>query len=346
MTASHWTWTLVAQDAQFARAFHTCTPTRGKIYLYGGVRTGDSKEPPLGDVVIFDPEQKSLVNSSVPQVVSRRSHHDTVLLGERWLCVVGGWDGSQRLSSILSYDTETTERATWTGEASSNPPVGLSSHTCTKISDNELCVVGREGGLRTQRRYSSVYTLRLNAGSKTYMYKEEESHTASRSGHSAVLLRSDTKHTEKVGYSLYVFGGRESSTVDVVGHWSRDKVQENTEPCPRLTEQLAQLLSSKGAKRTEPKGLRHHSCSVVGPFVVVFGGETLSRARDAVCNDLYVGDTRSSPMSWFQFPGFNPQHKRVGHRTCLLNDRLYLVGGFGADGKTLRPEICMLDISL
>lgn len=58
-----------------------------------------------------------------------------------------------------------------------------------------------------------------------FRYKEEESHTASRSGHSAVLLRSDTKHTEKVGYSLYVFGGRESSTVDVVGHWSRDKVQ-------------------------------------------------------------------------------------------------------------------------
>ncbi|CAI9569020.1 unnamed protein product, partial [Staurois parvus] len=124
---------------------------------------------------------------------------------------------------------------------------------------------GRRGGTLACTLYG------LNASSKTYRYKEEEWHTASRSGHSAVLLRSDTK---KVGYSLYVFGGRESSTVDVIGRWGRDKVLENTEPSSRLTEQLAQLLSSKGAKRTEPKSLRHHSCSVVGPFVVVFGGET------------------------------------------------------------------------
>ncbi|XP_018427061.1 PREDICTED: kelch domain-containing protein 9 [Nanorana parkeri] len=344
MISSQWTWTPVAKDAQFARAFHTCTPIGGKLYLYGGIRSRDPKEPPLGDVVTFDPEQKSS-NSSVPQVVSQRSHHDAAPLGERWLCVVGGWDGSQRLSSILSYDTETTEWATWTGEPSSNPPAGLSSHTCTKISDNELCIVGREGGLRTQRRYASVYTLRLNARSKTYSYKEEESHTASRSGHSAILLRRDIKRTKKVGYNLYVFGGRESSEVDVVGHWGAGKVQENAESCPRLTEQLTRLLSTKVAKRAEPKGLRYHSCSMIGPLVVVYGGETLSRSRDAVCNDLYVGDTRCSAVSWFHFPGSNSQHKRVGHRTCVLNDGLYLVGGFGGDGKTPCPEICMLEMS-
>ncbi|XP_072284187.1 kelch domain-containing protein 9 [Pyxicephalus adspersus] len=345
MTAPHWTWTPIAQDAQFARAFHTCTPIRGKLYLYGGVRSGDPKEPPLGDVVIFDPEQKSICGN-VPEVGARRSHHEAVPLEERWLCMVGGWDGSRRLSSILGYDTETTEWAMWNSEGPNDPPVGLSSHSCTKISDKELCVVGREGGLRTQRRYASVYTLRVNPGPKTYSYKEEEWHTASRSGHSAVLVRDGAKRTKKVGYSLYVFGGRESATVEVVGHWGQDKVQENTEPCAQLTEQLTRLVSTKGAKRAEPKNLRHHSCSVIGPFVVVFGGETLSRGRDAVCNDLYIGDTRTSPPSWFQFPGSNPQHKRVGHRTCLVNHCLYVVGGFGADGKTPCPEICMLDISL
>lgn len=52
-----------------------------------------------------------------------------------------------------------------------------------------------------------------------------DSHAASRSGHSAVLLRSDTKRTRNVGHYLYVFGGRESSEVDVVGHWGKDEVQ-------------------------------------------------------------------------------------------------------------------------
>ncbi|KAM5126445.1 kelch domain-containing protein 9 [Mantella aurantiaca] len=343
MTASHWTWTPVAQDAQFARAFHTCTPLGGKLYLYGGVRSGDPKEPPLADVVTFDPEQGSW-ESSCPSSAPRRSHHQAVPLGGRWLCVVGGWDGSRRQSSVLGYDTETAGWATWRGGASSDPPAGLSGHTCTRISDNELCVVGREGGVRTQRRYGSVYTLRVNPASKTYAYKEEESHTASRSGHAAVLLRSDTRRTNKVGYSLYVFGGRESSAVDVVGRWGGDKVQEKAEPCPRLAEQLSRLLSTAGAKRGEPRGLRHHSCSVVGPFVVVVGGETLSRGRDAVCNDLYVGDTRSAPLSWFRVPGSDPQDRRSGHMTCLLGERLYLVGGFGGDGKTPRPEICTLEI--
>lgn len=57
-------------------------------------------------------------------------------------------------------------------------------------------------------------------------------------------------------------------------------------------EQLARLVSTGQGSRRGPRGLRHHSCSVVGPFAVLFGGETLTRARDTICNDLYVYDTR------------------------------------------------------
>ncbi|XP_044128431.1 kelch domain-containing protein 9 [Bufo gargarizans] len=336
------TWTPVASDLRFARAYHTCTPLRGKLHLYGGMRSADHKEPPLGDIVTFDPAQNA-VESGPPGGPYRQSHHDAVAIGNKWLCVVGGWDGSQRLSSVLSYDIESGEWASWAEEPHSRPPAGLSSHTCTKISDRELCVVGREGGLRTQRRYASVYTLQVKTGAKTYRYKEEESRAASRSGHSAALLQSDGQHGSRAGWSLYVFGGRESATVDVVGHWKAGTIQEDTATCSSLLEKFSQLVASEKAKREAPKSLRHHSCSVIGPFLVVFGGETLSRSRDAVCNDLYVCDTRYNPMSWFRFPGSDPVHKRVGHRTCLLNDRLYLVGGFSADGKTPCPEIYVLD---
>ncbi|KAM4690910.1 kelch domain-containing protein 9 [Rhinophrynus dorsalis] len=340
---SVWTWTPVAQDEMFARAYHTCAAIKDKLYIVGGVTSAEPKDVPLGDVVTFDPEQKTTERTKDDSSF-RRSHHDAVVLGERWLCVAGGWDGSRRVSTVFSYDTRKGEWALWSEGPTNNPPVGLSSHTCTKISDHELRVIGREGGLRTQRRYASVYTLRVNALTKTYWYKEEESRTTSRSGHSAVLLPSDTRHGKKAGYLLHVFGGRDSSTVDIAGEWNKDKIQLSTIHCPKLTEQLSRLVAMEGIAQTAPKGLRHQSCSVVGPFVVVYGGETLTKCRDAICNDLYVYDTRCSPPCWFHFPGSDRRQKRVGHRTCLLNDRLYLVGGFGPDGKTPCPEICILDI--
>ncbi|KAM8921522.1 kelch domain-containing protein 9 [Pelodytes ibericus] len=338
---SLWTWTPVAQDELFARAHHTCTVIGGKLYVFGGVKSRDPKDVPLGDVVTFDPERKA-VQSTSQEASFRRSHHDAVELGSRWLCVVGGWDGSRRVSSIFSYDTQREEWALWAEGPTNNPPVGLSSHTCTKISDYELCVVGREGGLRTQRRYASVYTLRVNASTKTYWYREEESRTASRSGHTATLLPSDSTAVKKAGYSLHVFGGRESSSVDFARQWGKDKIQVNTDHCPRLTEQLAQMVGTESSSPAAPKSIKHHSSSVVGPFVLVFGGETLSKSRDTVCNDLYILDTRSSPPSWFHFPSTDRRLKRMGHRTCVINDCLYLVGGFGPDGKTPCSEICVL----
>ncbi|XP_073422967.1 kelch domain-containing protein 9 isoform X2 [Dendrobates tinctorius] len=364
--ADLWTWTPVAHDTRFALAHHTCTPIHGKLYLYGGVKSTDLKDPPHNDIVTFDPE-KTAADSGGQGGPFRRSHHDTVVLNNRLLCVVGGWDGAQRLSTICSYDTETREWASWAEEPSSNPPAGLSSHTCTKISDRELCVVGREGGLRTQRRYASVYTLHLNTRAKTYRqvtcvlvtwlsahlslksacvihrYKEEESHIASRSGHSTVLLQSRIRHGTRHGRSLFVFGGRESAANDLVGWWEAGKIQENVSPSSLLYEQLSKLVTSDKSKHEAPKSLRHHSCSTIGPFIVVYGGETLARSRDAVCNDLYVCDTRCTPMSWFRFHGSDPRQKRVGHQTCLLNGRLYLVGGFGADGRTPCPDISVLD---
>lgn len=68
--------------------------------------------------------------------------------------------------------------------------------------------------------------------------------------------------------------------------------KEEPPAAPRLMEQLARLVSTGQGSRQGPRGLRHHSCSVVGPFAVLFGGETLTRARDTICNDLYIYDTR------------------------------------------------------
>lgn len=84
---------------------------------------------------------------------------------------------------------------------------------------------------------------------------------------------------------------RDEQTLQTVPFFSP---KEEPPVAPRLLEQLARLVSSGQGLQQVPQSLRHHSCSVVGPFAVLFGGETLTRARDTICNDLYIYDTRES----------------------------------------------------
>jgi len=165
---SGWTWRPVAQDPLLARTFHSCTELRGRFYLVGGLLAGGAREP-SSETVVFDPAGGQAVRVAA-RGGPRRSHHDAAPVGGRWLCVVGGWDGSHRSATVTALDTDRGVWEAWTAGSGSCPPAGLSSHTCTRISDRELRVAGREGGARTQRRYGSIYTLRLDPGARTYWY--------------------------------------------------------------------------------------------------------------------------------------------------------------------------------
>nr|XP_014595122.2 kelch domain-containing protein 9 isoform X2 [Equus caballus] len=231
--ASGWTWRPVARDALLARAFHSCTELRGQFYLVGGILAGGAREP-SSDTVVFDPAAGQAVQVGVRGGL-RRSHHDSVPVGGRWLCVVGGWDGSRRVATVAALDTDRGVWEAWTAAPGNCPPAGLSSHTCTRLSDRELRVAGREGGTRTQRRYGSIYTLRLDPSARTYCYKEEGCHTVSRSGHCAALLQTPGPHA---GHQLLLFGGCDSGEPEVAGHWSHGKIkafflpQGGTTCCP------------------------------------------------------------------------------------------------------------------
>ncbi|KFO18129.1 Kelch domain-containing protein 9 [Fukomys damarensis] len=295
----------------------------------------------LSFLVLYEPYEAKRNNSSYQDAVVSCPSLKHASEGGRWLCIVGGWDGSRRLASVAALDTERGVWEEWKAAPGNCPPAGLSSHTCTRLSDRELRVAGREGGVRTQRRYGSIYALKLDPGARTYCYKEEGCRTVSRSGHCAALLQTPGPHP---GHQLLLFGGCSSAEPEVAGQWSHGKIQEQPPVAPHLTEQLARIVSSGKGTQRGPRGLRHHSCSVVGPFAVLFGGESLTRARDTICNDLYIYDTRKPPSLWFHFPSADRGLKRVGHRTCLWNDQLYLLGGFGEDGRTASPQVCSLDL--
>nr|XP_023409954.1 kelch domain-containing protein 9 isoform X2 [Loxodonta africana] len=227
---SGWAWRPVARDALLARAFHSCTELRGRFYLVGGLRAGGAKDP-SSDTVAFDPAGGQAVKVEA-RGGPRRSHHDAAPVGGRWLCVVGGWDGSRRVASVAALDAERGVWEAWTAAPGNCPPAGLSSHTCTRLSDRELRVAGREGGTRTQRRYGSLYTLKLDPSARTYCYKEEGCHTASRSGHCAALLQTPGPHP---GHQLLLFGGCNSAEPEVAGHWSYGKIKAFLLPQGRTT---------------------------------------------------------------------------------------------------------------
>ncbi|XP_008578446.1 PREDICTED: kelch domain-containing protein 9 isoform X3 [Galeopterus variegatus] len=217
---SGWAWRPVAQDALLARAFHSCTELQGRLYLVGGLLAGGAREP-SSDTVVFDPAGGQAVRLGA-RGSPQRSHHDAAPVGGRWLCVVGGWDGSRRLATVAALDTERGVWEAWTATPSNCPPAGLSSHTCTRLSDRELRVAGREGSIRTQRRYGSIYTLRLDPNARSYCYKEEGCHTVSRSGHCAALLQTPGPHP---GHQLLLFGGCNSAEPEVAGLWSHGKIK-------------------------------------------------------------------------------------------------------------------------
>ncbi|XP_041036571.1 kelch domain-containing protein 9-like [Carcharodon carcharias] len=333
-------WKRVGSSELLARAFHTANLVGGKLVVFGGVRSVDPRVPPLNDLVVLEPS-----TLAVERVVTGgppRSHHGAVTLQDRWLLSVGGWDGKRRVAEVHAFDLETG--GGWrelTPGHGSQPPAGLSGHTCNKISERELLIVGREGGIHMQRRFASVFTLHIDAHAQRYWYKERESHTASRSGHSAILARIHGQRTS--GYKLLVFGGRNSTEIETVRVWTEGEVMPDPLHAPRLTEHLRSLITSGIAQPMRPGALRHHSMTLVGPFAVLYGGECFNKTTDTVCNDLFLYDTRSPGGMWFHLPTCDPEMKRVGHRVVVLGESLCLTGGRGRDGKSCCPQIYTLD---
>jgi hypothetical protein len=87
---------------------------------------------------------------------------------EEILILVGGWNGKKRSNSVHAFDLKDKKwigLKEWTGGRQRvPPPVGLSSHTATAINDKLVCVLGREGGIKTQRRFGDLFLLNLDLG--------------------------------------------------------------------------------------------------------------------------------------------------------------------------------------
>ena len=218
-------------------AFGVTLPTKGGIVCHGGIKKPDSKVA-LKTVSIL----KSLGASQIVKIIQPKvpqfgpetglSHHAGCLLSSGdVLLLVGGWDGRKRTNRVYAFDlveqcwlpmTELLEKS------GTDSPSGLTSHTVTLINDNLICVLGRQGGVRIQRRFGELFYLHVDVPNGTYFYEHSTLQPASRSGHTTILVKGIKKPlgANCFTYGLFNFGGRDSGKVEMCGQFASEDVRK------------------------------------------------------------------------------------------------------------------------
>ncbi|CAK8678300.1 unnamed protein product [Clavelina lepadiformis] len=313
-------------NALAARCFHASVICQGKVYLHGGLNKYKSKNP-LNDIVLLDVLKGEISAIPTKTVGPARSHHTAVILKDRYICVVGGWDGKKRTADVWLFDMHVYQWTLLIAMPSSNTPAGLSSHTCTVVQDTEMIITGREGGVHMQRRFGSVFKLTINLQNGQYTYAELPMHISSRSGHTTCLtfnkLSHDTKQKDQA--NLVIVGGRDAENIDVV------RISASVKP---LNEDLGniihQLIKNKLLLPAAGKShrLRHHAAVSAGNFCVLQGGEMFGKVRDTITHNLLVYDSSGTKCWQVTLPADDcTLLEKMGHTMIWYAPKLYLIGG-------------------
>eukprot|EP00794_Sanderia_malayensis_P009310 gene9310-10292_t len=211
------------------RSFHASTAIGNSIYIHGGINISNQV---FSDLYKYDIPCKTwskietLVvgpscrgtrpGETLPFLTEGKcserglSHHSAVIFKQRYIVLIGGWNGKKRTSEVFFFDKLSCHW--YKAKNSGDVPVGLSSHTSNLVSENEAIIIGREGGIHTQRRNGNAFLLNLSTGN----YKALGYHVDSRSGHTANFI----KHGTEKGYRLFIYSGRKTEDQHaIIGRW-------------------------------------------------------------------------------------------------------------------------------
>ena len=253
------------------------------------------------------------------------SHHAAAVLENRYLALVGGWNGQRRCTDMSLYDTIEEK---WIAVKVTGFPVGggLSSHTVTRLNDNRLLIIGREGSLRIQRRTGNAYLLCGSIHSRTYVYSECPQEVASRSGHT----------THGVGRDLYIYGGRRDNSIEAHGN-----VNPSTNSCPMIKD----LITITGRVPALSKGAptrKHHAAIGAHGGVVVHGGETFDGRSRGPVGDTYLL-LLVPAVQWYHLNN-GEGLGRAAHVMASRGSIIIFHGGEGAKGA-IRGETYVLQMT-
>lgn len=180
-------------------------------------------------------------------------------------------------------------------------------------------VVGREGGLRTQRRHGSAFLLSGAPGKPRFLYESSALGTASRSGHTTLWADNTT---------LCVVGGRDDKLIEL-NRLKGCGMAARATAVARLQEAAKAGQLSKMSKT--PGGRKNHACVGSGAgALLVFGGETFDgRSRGPVGTLLLI--CVHNELAFFE--AGESAVKRAG-AVCVVqpsSGKTFLHGGFKGD---------------
>ena len=252
-------------------AHHVGWIVDGSLYVHGGINKVGSKSPSFRlHRFNFDDGTWTEVRSAGAPALS---HHACVVVSGRYVVIIGGWTGHERTADVHVFDMMASQ---WSAPRTMGFPAGagLSSHAAAVLSSGNILVVGREGSLRMQRKFGSVFLLRGDptvgdASTGLFTYSEFPLTTASRSGHSVHLA----------GSTLLVLGGRDDQLVE------RHAVEKGCdEPrCQTMLQLSQRLAAGTSSSMKQLNGRKQHASVCSSGVVFLHGGWTFDgKTRDPV----------------------------------------------------------------
>ena len=175
---------------------------------------------PLCSVLLYDVDTNSVGEVESSTRAPMLCKHRMEAVGHK-LLVVGGWDGDKRRHHCWIFDTRHGQWTLLNELVNFDPeqaPAGLSSHTFSRISENYFIVTGREGSVRYQKRFASIFQMRLidkDEQKPKFHYTRLSHQIESRSGHSASVVPKFARGSKEAP-AVLIMGGRNSSTMDSI----------------------------------------------------------------------------------------------------------------------------------
>ncbi|XP_052763796.1 kelch domain-containing protein 9-like [Mya arenaria] len=239
------------------------------------------------------------------------SHHACVPLDDRYMVLIGGWDGQKRGSSVFIFDT-VDQNWLYPTDSGFAEGAGLSSHASTLLGSGDILVVGREGCLRTVEKHGNAYILTPDLDKMEFTYTKIADDSISRSGHTVNV----------VGNCVYILGGREDDFIE------SHKGFSSAEPIGELNSKFMNVLQPQYLPPLLrlPKGRRNHVSIVGKGCILTHGGETFDgRSRTAV-GDMILMTVK--PEVTFYNVGTSTV-TRASHVCVNTGDRVIFHGGIG-----------------
>lgn len=315
------------------------------LLVHGGIENPDCRTPQntLALLPLKNFNELQVLDKNGPTL----SHHSSCIVtmdSQDILVLIGGWTGHSRTSQVYAFDLKTkswikglTENPK--GHHRVDPPVGLSGHTATKINSKLICVIGREGGIKTQRKFGQMFLLHLDLKNKFYWYSESPIMPESRSGHTALL----SPPVQNMS-SLLIFGGRDIDHIFICGQWKTDLVEN---PPESKAEAKSKLKKITFKRMTKMMGLRYHAMlALTSDCILIHGGRHFKAISSKNINDGFFLCSlgKNGEESWVQLD-IQPSIPRFAHTMCLVNDDIFIIGGFSSEDNKEAAKTEKLSLS-